>query len=170
VRQQASKRSRGQTPDRIRCQGAKQRPALGDPAQSLFEDRNREDSSHQVADDQGNQCSVGGEVGAQQDAGRLGAEPPLQARPQQLGRQMKDGESAAGHRDCGRGRHQALLVGGHRQVADLPSRRHPRPWNVRHQALLQPAGCRRGQQGRARGLAADVDEQRRQVDVGARAG
>ncbi|HYJ21400.1 MAG TPA: hypothetical protein VEW07_05185 [Solirubrobacterales bacterium] len=69
---------RGQSGGRIHRERSEQSPALGNPAQTLLEHRHRELAGDQVADDQGQQGSIGRDVGAQEDAGRLGTEPLLQ--------------------------------------------------------------------------------------------
>jgi hypothetical protein len=90
---------RGQAAGRIRREGSEQSATLGDPAQSLLEDRDGEATPDQVADDQSDQGSIGGRIRPQQDTGRLRPELLVQARPQQRRRHMEDGKSAASDRD-----------------------------------------------------------------------
>ena len=108
ARSGAGAESRGRPPAASGARAPKRARRSATQLRRCLRTRDGEIAGHQVADDQGQQRPVGGEVGAQQDAGRLRAEAFAEQRLQQRRRQMEDGERAASDRDRRRGRLQPL--------------------------------------------------------------
>jgi len=125
VRQQSFKQAKGQPAGRVGRQRSEQGPALGDPAEPALEHGDGEIVGDQIADDQGQQRPVGGDLSAEEDAGEFRSQALGQDRLQQRRRSVEDGKGAAGDGDSRRSRRQALGISGHREVTDLAAGSHP---------------------------------------------
>lgn len=80
VRQEAADQGTGQASGPIGRQRAEQGAALGDPAETPLEDPDRESAAAEIADDQGQESAIAGDIRAQHRPGQARRQPVAEQR------------------------------------------------------------------------------------------
>jgi hypothetical protein len=130
----------------------------------LLENADEQVALTQVTDDKGGEGTICREVGAEQDTAGLDAGNP-QSALEQARRQVQHGARLTCKRQRGRQALERLGIARNREVTGPTPRCHPQLRQVHGQALLQLARAARGDQGGARRLATDVDQQAGTIGV-----
>lgn len=132
---------RGQAPSSIARQDAEQGAAGWNPGEGPLEHADGEAAIEQVANGEGGERAVGGEVGAQQSP--TWADTRLsERRLEQRRRQMQDRNRVADQRQRRAHPIKAVGVVGDDQVTGLPPRSSPQPRQVCGEPLLQLSRAR----------------------------
>jgi hypothetical protein len=157
-----------QAPRGLRRQDTEQRPPGGHPGEGSLEDADEQVSLAHISHHERCDRTIRGEIGAEQDATGLDALKSQDVLKQSR-RNVQHRYRVTHERQRCRQPLESLDIARDRQVAGAASRGNPQLRQVHGQPLLQLAGTARGDQGRPRRAAADVDQQARTIRLRRRA-
>jgi hypothetical protein len=135
----------------------------------VLEDLDSESAVDRLSHSKGRKRAVRHEVGTEQDTGRSNA-GIRKGGVETSGRQVDDGDRVADQRQRRPNQLENIGIVGDGEMAGLPARGYPQLWQVDGEPLLELPRPRRGDEGRPRRPAPDIDQQARAVRLGAGAG
>jgi hypothetical protein len=151
-------RTSWQAARRLRRQDAKQRAPSRHPGERSLQDPNREVALVQIAHSEGEERTICSEIGAKQDRPRLDARYPQDVLDEAR-RNVQHRNRVAHERQRRWQPLESLGIARNREVARPAPRSGSQLRQVHGQPLLQLTRPTRGDQGRPRRAAADVDQQ-----------